>query len=114
MATSISPTSSPVTSPVTVTQTSKQGAINMTDLKNSFIAAVVAPLIPIITESLQAGSFTINWKSIGIAAALGFVTWIGKNFVQPSQTIVTGTTEGAVINLTAPPSGTTINTTQTK
>jgi hypothetical protein len=104
----------PTTTPVTVTQTSKQGAVNLTDLKNSFIAAVVAPLIPIVTESLQAGSFTINWKSIGIAAGLGFIAWITKNFIQPAQTVITGTTEGGTITVTPPPSGTTTTTTQVK
>lgn len=104
----------PTITPVTVTQTSKEGAINLTDLKNSFIAAVVAPLIPIITESLQAGSFTINWKSIGIAAALGFVTWIAKNFIQPSQTVITGTAEGSAINIVTPKAGTKMAATQTK
>ena len=104
----------PTTTPVTVTQTSKKGAVNLTDLKNSFIAAVVAPVIPIITESLSAGSFTINWKSIGIAAALGFVVWITKNFIQPAQTIVTGTTEGTTMSIVAPPAGTSTTTTATK
>lgn len=104
----------PTTTPVSVTQTSKQGAVNLTDLKNSFIAAVVAPVLPIVTESLQAGSFTINWKSIGIAAALGFVVWITKNFIQPAQTIITGTTEGGTINVTPPAAGTSTTTTQTK
>lgn len=104
----------PTTTPVTVSQSSKQGAINVTDLKNSFIAAVVAPLLPIITESLNAGSFTINWKSIGIAAALGFVVWITKNFIQPAQTVITGTTEGGIVTVTAPPAGTSTTSTQTK
>jgi hypothetical protein len=103
----------PTTSPVTVTQTSKQGSINLTDLKNSFIAAVVAPLLPIVTESLNAGSFTLNWKSIGIAAALGFVVWISKNFIQPAQTIITGTTEGSAVSITAPAAGTSTTATAT-
>lgn len=102
------------TSPVTVTQTSSQGAINVKDILNSLIAAVVAPIIPIITESLNAGSLTINWKSIGVAAALGFVTWIAKNFIQPAQTVITGTTPGASVSVTVPPAGTTSTTTQTK
>ena len=104
----------PTTSTVTVSQTSKQGAINLKDFINSLLAAVVAPVIPIVTESLNAGSLTINWKSIGIAAALGFVVWIGKNFLQPAQTIITGTTEGATTSITVPPAGTKTVTTQTK
>jgi|ERR1700744_854179 len=104
----------PTTTPVTVSQTSKQGAINLRDLLNSLLAAVVAPVIPIVTESLQAGSLTINWKSIGVAAALGFVTWIAKNFIQPAQTIVTGTTEGTTMSIVAPPAGTSTTTTATK
>jgi hypothetical protein len=95
------------TTPVTVSQTSKQGSINVKDLLNSLLAAVVAPVIPIVTESLQAGTLTINWKSIGVAAALGFVTWIAKNFIQPAQTVITGTTEGSTISVTAPAAGTT-------
>ena len=102
------------TTPVTVTQTSNKGAISVRDLLNSLLAAVVAPVIPIVTESLQAGSLTINWKSIGVAAALGFVTWIAKNFIQPSQTVITGTTPGASVSVTVPPAGTTATTTQTK
>jgi hypothetical protein len=108
------PPPSPVTTPVTVSQTSKQGAINMKDFLNSLLAAVVTPIIPIVTESLHAGSLTIDWKSIGIAAALGFVTWITKNFIQPAQTVITGTTEGASLHITAPPAGTSTTTTQTK
>src|SRR5580693_1043679 len=115
MATSTTPTipPSPVTTPVTVTQSSKQGAINMRDFINSLLAAVAAPVIPIVTESLHAGSLTLDWKSIGIAAALGFVTWITKNFLQPAQTTITGTTEGASIHVTAPAAGTSTTTTQT-
>lgn len=103
-----------VSTQVTVSQTSKQGAINLKDLLNSLLAAVVAPVIPIVTESLQAGSLTISWKSIGVAAALGFVTWIAKNFIQPAQTIITGTTEGGTINVTPPAAGTSTTTTQVK
>jgi hypothetical protein len=102
------------TTPVTVTQTSDSGKINVKDFLNSLLAAVVAPVIPIVTESLQAGSLTINWKSIGVAAALGFVTWIAKNFIQPSQTIITGTTPGANLTVVAPPPGTSTTAIQTK
>lgn len=104
----------PTTTPVIVSQTSKQGSINIKDILNSAIAAIVAPVLPIVTESLQAGSLTFNWKSIGIAAAMGFVVWLGKNFVQPSQTVITGTTEGASINIIAPSAGTKAAATQTK
>ena len=102
------------TTPVIVSQTSKQGSINKKDILNSLLAAVVAPVIPIITESLQAGSLTINWKSIGVAAALGFVTWIAKNFIQPAQTVITGTIPGASVNVTVPPAGTSTTTVATK
>jgi hypothetical protein len=99
--------------PITVSQTSNKGSVNVHDVINSLLAAVVAPVIPIITESLQAGSFTINWKSIGVAAALGFVVWLTKNFIQPAQTIISGTTEGSSITVTAPPAGTTTTHTAT-
>jgi hypothetical protein len=104
----------PTTTPVTVSQTSPKGTINLKDLLNSALAAIAAPVIPIVTESLQAGSLTFNWKSIGIAAALGFVTWITKNLLQPSQTVITGTTPGGTVTVTPPASGTTTAATQIK
>lgn len=104
----------PTTIPVTVSQTSKKGTVNVKDVLQSLIAAVVAPVIPIVTESFNTGSLTLNWKSIGIAAGLGFLTWLTKNLIQPSQTIITGTSEGGSINVTPPPPGTTATTTQTK
>lgn len=100
--------------PVTVSQTSKQGSLNLRDWINSALAAVVAPVIPIVTESLQANSLVINWKSIGIAAALGFVTWITKNLLQPAQTVITGTTPGGMISVIPPTPGATTTTTQVK
>jgi hypothetical protein len=97
----------PTTTPVSVYQSSKQYSLGVKDLLQSLLAAIIAPVLPMVTESLQSGSLTINWKSIGVAAALGFVTWITKNFLQPSQTTITGTVEGTSINVTAPPAGTT-------
>jgi hypothetical protein len=103
-----------ITTPITVASTSKQGSVNLKDVLNSLMAAVIAPVLPIVTESLHAGSLTFNWKSIGIAAALGFVGWLVKNFLQPSQTVITGASEGATTMLTIPPAGTKTTTTQTK
>lgn len=102
------------TTPVTVSSTSKQGSINRKDLLDSLVAAVVAPVIPIITESLNAGSLVFHWNSVAIAAALGFVGWITKNFLQPSQTIITGASEGATTSIVIPAAGTKTTTIQTK
>ena len=104
----------PTTTPVTVSQTSNKGSLNVKDILNSLLAAIVTPVVPIVTESLQAGSLTLNWKSIGIAAALGFVTWITKNLLQPSQTVITGTTPGGTVTVTPPAPGTTNAATQVK
>jgi hypothetical protein len=104
----------PVTTPVTVTQTSKQWTVGLKDLLESLVAAVITPIIPIVVPVLSGGSLTFNKNQIIAAALLGFVLWLGKKFATPSQTVITGTTPGATINVTAPPAGTQTTTTQTK
>jgi hypothetical protein len=105
----------PTTTPVTVTHTAPKWALSAADWLKSLAAAVITPVIPIITQTLQNNSLTFPVKSIEIAAALGFVTFISFKLLSPSQTIIKGTTEGATItNLTIPTAGTSTTTTQTK
>ena len=104
----------PTQTPVTVTQTHPQWSVGLKDLLQSLLAAVVTPIIPIVTPVLSGGSLTFNWKQIAAAAILGFITWLSVKFVKPAQTVITGTTEGSVISVTAPPAGTSTTAIQTK
>lgn len=103
------------TTPVTVKHTAPMWALSAEDWLKSLAAAVLTPVIPIITQTLQNGSLTLPVKPIEIAAALGFITFLSVKLLSPSQTIITGTTPGATItNLTIPAAGTSITSTQTK
>jgi hypothetical protein len=104
----------PTTSPVTVKQSSKQWSVGVKDLLESLIVGIISPVIPIVTPILAGGSLTFNKTQILAAAGLGFVGWLTKKFVTPSQTIITGTSEGATMSVVAPPAGTSTTTTQVK
>lgn len=50
--------------------------------------AVLVPVVTIIMDSLNQGSLTFNWKQIGIAALGGFIAYLIKNFLSPSQIVI--------------------------
>lgn len=105
----------PTQTSVTVTHTAPKWALSLEDWLKSLAAAIVTPVIPIVTQTLQNGSLTFPVKSIEIAAALGFITYLGAKLLSPAKTIITGTESGATIpSLTIPPSGTSTTTTQIK
>lgn len=83
---------------------SKRFSLNAPDwLKGLLIATITAPLTVIYT-SIQAGSFTLNWKAIGLMAAGGFLSYVIKNFLTPAQTIVSGVpAPGTTTTVVIPP-----------
>ena len=68
--------------------TSKQFRLNLADFAKAALVAVLTPVIPIVENSIAAGSFTMDWHNIAVAAAGGFVAYLTKNFFTPSQTII--------------------------
>lgn len=94
--------------------TSKRFSLKIPDwLKGLLIATITTPLTVIYT-SIQAGSFTLDWKSIGLMAAGGFLAYIIKNFLSPAQTVITGIQPGTTATVTIPPAGDTTVKTDTK
>lgn len=73
----------------TSTTTSKQFSLNFKDIAKAALVAVLTPVIPIIENSLAAGTFVFDWHNIAVAAAGGFVAYLVKNFFTPSQTVTT-------------------------
>ena len=69
---------------------SKQFTLNFRDVLKGLIMAVILPVINVIYESIQAGSFEFDWKRIGLLAAGGFIAYIIKNFLTPAEVVVTG------------------------
>ncbi len=68
--------------------TSKQFSLNFKDIAKAALVAIITPVIPIIEQSITAGNITLDWKTIGLAAAGGFFAYLTKNFFTPSQTII--------------------------
>lgn len=71
-----------------ITITSKQFSINISDFLKGLIVAVISPVFTTLITSLNAGSFNVDWKDIGITASVAFLSYILKNFLTPSQTII--------------------------
>ena len=67
---------------------SKQWALGLRDLLKGGVIAVISPVFTILIQSLSAESLTINWKSILNVAIISFLTYMSKNFVEPSRVIV--------------------------
>jgi hypothetical protein len=69
------------------TPTSGLYSINWKDfLKGLLVAALTTPLTTLYT-SLQAGSFNVDWKALGLVAAAGGLSYVLKNFFTPSQLV---------------------------
>lgn len=70
--------------------TSKQFWLNYKDLLKGLLVATITAPITVIYTSVQAGTFTLDWKAIGLLALSGFLSYIVKNFLTPAQTVITG------------------------
>lgn len=69
--------------------TSKQFSVNMIDIIKGLAVAVLTPVFSIMMVSLEAGSFTFDWKIIGTVAASAFLSYILKNFLSTSRIVIT-------------------------
>lgn len=57
---------------------------NWRDFIKGLIVAVLTPIIPIVQQSITAGTLVFDWHVIGVAAAGGFVAYMVKNFFTDS------------------------------
>ena len=69
---------------------SKQFTLNLRDIVKGLAMAVILPVVNVIYQSIEAGSFEFDWKRIGLLAAGGFIAYIIKNFLTPAEVIMTG------------------------
>lgn len=53
---------------------------NWRDFVKGLIVAVLTPMVPIVQQSITAGSLVFDWHIISLAAAGGFVGYMVKNF----------------------------------
>lgn len=69
--------------------TTKQFSVNMIDILKGLAVAVLTPVFSIMLVSLDAGSFTFDWKIIGTVAASSFLSYVLKNFLTPARIVIT-------------------------
>jgi len=68
-------------------KTSNLFSLNLRDLGKGLLVAVGGAVIAAVETSFQASSLTFNWRSImGVAIAAG-LSYLGKNFFTPAQTV---------------------------
>lgn len=56
-------------------------SLNWRDFLRGLAMAILTPAVLIIQQSLEAGNFVFNWKSIGMAAIAGGVAYLVKNLL---------------------------------
>lgn len=55
-------------------------SLNWQDFGKGLIMAILTPAVLIVQQSLEAGVFVFDWKSIGLASVAGGVAYLVKNF----------------------------------
>jgi hypothetical protein len=68
--------------------TSKQFTLNFRDILKGLAVAVILPVLNVIYQSIEAGSFEFDWKRIGLLAAGGLIAYLIKNFLTPAEIVV--------------------------
>jgi hypothetical protein len=69
-------------------QTSPLFALDFKDLLKGLIVAIGGAIIAAIQTSLQAGSFTFSWKTMGSIALASGLSYLGKNFFTSAKTLI--------------------------
>jgi hypothetical protein len=87
--------------------TSKFLGLNLTDIWKGLLMAVLTPVLTIITESVNKGTLTFDWKVIIMAAISGGLAYLLKNFFTPAQTVIKPAPDPGPVTVTVPPPGTT-------
>lgn len=72
---------------------SKQFSLKWRDLLRGGVIAAISPVFTILIQSLQAEDLTINWKSILNVAIISFLTYLSKNWLEPTKIIVPASSE---------------------
>jgi len=66
--------------------TSKFLSLNWADFGKGLVMAILTPIMAVIAQSLESGSFVFDWKTIGLSAAAGGFAYLVKNFfTKPSE-----------------------------
>jgi hypothetical protein len=75
------------------TVTSKQFTLNARDFLRGVWMAVILPVLATIQTSISNGELTFNWKLIGLTALGSFIAYLIKNFLSPTEIVITPATK---------------------
>lgn len=75
--------------------TTTSGWLNLDskDFVKGLVLAVVAPVLTLIIQTLQAGSLKFDWKALGITAVSAFAAYLLKNLFSPQQIVIENPTK---------------------
>jgi len=68
-------------------KTSSLFTLDLKDLGKGLLVAVGGAVIAAVETSIQAGSLTFSWKTIGGVALAAGLSYLGKNFFTAAQTV---------------------------
>ena len=60
-------------------------SLNWADFGKGLLMAVLTPVLVLVQQSVDAGSFVFNGKALAIAAVAGGVGYLIKNFFTPKK-----------------------------
>lgn len=60
-------------------------SLNLKDLLKGLIIAMLSAVIATLQTTFQAGSFAVNWHSVGAVATAAGLSYLLKNFFTPSE-----------------------------
>lgn len=73
-------------------------SLNFSDILKGLLIAILTPVFVLIQNSINAGHIELKPKELLIAALSGFVAYILKNFLTPTQVILKGEEAQKVIS----------------
>lgn len=62
--------------------------INLQDFLRGLLIAILSAPITIITQTLNAGTLTFDWKTIGIVSLSAGLSYIVKNLFTPAEVVI--------------------------
>ena len=73
-------------------RTSKKYQVNWRDIGQGLLVAIGTDALGIIYKTVEAGSLDFNWRNVLLAGLGAGISYLGKKFFTPSQTIVNNDT----------------------
>ena len=77
-----------ITTPAAQTFTSKFLSLQTRDFVKGLLIAALSPVFTIIIQSVNAGNWVFEWKSLGATALSAGLAYLAKNFFESTKTVI--------------------------